>query len=218
MTIVEEDEGGGEEGERQWTKEDQYNVRKRKTSLDLANNVLFRNVLVSMKPNVTKKDIPSTFDVNKYIHNQFVEWVKHQAKFQRHRTGGRPADTMKEGFLGMTAHWIEVKDGTWEMRLELVGFKLIAGEHSGLNLVRHFVALCDRVGIWTPEQSKLNTITLDNASNNTALCKTVATFHDCCNRTKTAMDQLPMVVSEMATSSGLVFIWTGPELVVTGCN
>ena len=30
---------------------------------------------------------------------------------------GWSADTMKAAFLGMTGHWIDVKDGKWKMRL-----------------------------------------------------------------------------------------------------
>jgi hypothetical protein len=44
---------------------------------------------------------------------------------------GWSADTTKMGFLGMTAHWIEVKEKKWKMRAEVIGFKAISGTHSG---------------------------------------------------------------------------------------
>ena len=44
------------------------------------------------------------------------------------------ADTIKMSFLGMTAHWIEVKEGKWEMRAGVIGFKALSGAHSGDNL------------------------------------------------------------------------------------
>ena len=67
---------------------------------------------------------------------------------------GWSADTTKMGFLGMTAHWIEVKDGKWKMRSEIIGFKAISGAHSGKNLGRYAVGLLDRVGIMSKKMSK----------------------------------------------------------------
>jgi hypothetical protein len=58
------------------------------------------------------------------------------------------------GFQGMTAHWIDVKDGKWKLRAEVVGFKAISGEHSGENLGRYAVGLLDRVGIMDKNESK----------------------------------------------------------------
>lgn len=77
----------------------------------------------------------------------------------------------------MTAHWIEVTDNRWKLRSEVVGFQPVSGEHSGWNLGRYFVGLCDRVGIFNKDGSKLFTITLDNTSNNNTTCETVETFH-----------------------------------------
>ena len=58
-------------------------------------------------------------------------------------------------FFGMMAHWVEVKGRKWQLRSEVVGFQVISGSHSGLNLGRYFVGLCDRVGITMPEKSKV---------------------------------------------------------------
>jgi hypothetical protein len=58
------------------------------------------------------------------------------------------------GFLGMTAHWIEVKEGKWKLRAEVIGFKGISGAHSGENLGRYAVGLLDRVGIMEKKHSK----------------------------------------------------------------
>jgi hypothetical protein len=55
----------------------------------------------------------------------------------------------------MTAHWIEVKDEEWKLRAEVVGFQPISGEHSGVNLGKYFVGLCDRVGIMSKGSSKV---------------------------------------------------------------
>lgn len=97
----------------------------------------------------------------------------------------------------MTAHWIEVKNEKWKLCSEVVGFQPISGEHSGENLGRYFVGLCDRVGIMSKNESKvsykfghtdsitdntitthqLQSITLDNASNNTTSCEAIELQH-----------------------------------------
>jgi hypothetical protein len=58
------------------------------------------------------------------------------------------------GFQGMTAHWIEVKEGKWKMRAAVIGFKGISGAHDGDNLGRYTVGLLDRVGIMDKTGSK----------------------------------------------------------------
>ena len=55
----------------------------------------------------------------------------------------------------MTAHWIEVKENKWLLRSEVVEFKAVSGDHSGWNLGRYFVGLCDGVGICQPTASKV---------------------------------------------------------------
>ena len=99
-------------------------------------------------------------------------------------------DTTKAAFLGMTAHWIEIREGRWSVQVEVVGFQSISGNHSGENLGRYVVGVFDRVGIMHKDQSKVHkqisstsngflnsgqllTATLDNASSNTALCTMV---------------------------------------------
>jgi hypothetical protein len=41
----------------------------------VANKASFRNCLVAMRPRAKNIDLPSTHDVTKYIHNQFVAWL-----------------------------------------------------------------------------------------------------------------------------------------------
>lgn len=66
------------------------------------------------------------------------------------------ADTTKVGFLGMTAHWIQVTDdGKWKMRSEVVALKALSGNHGGENLGRYFIGLCERVGIVSKSGSKV---------------------------------------------------------------
>ena len=68
---------------------------------------------------------------------------------------GWTADNNKKSFLGMTAHWIEVKDSKWTMASEVIAFRGVSGAHSGDNLGRYFVSLCDRVGILSAKSSKV---------------------------------------------------------------
>ena len=62
------------------------------------------------------------------------------------------ADNTKGSFLGLTAHWIEVKDEMWILCSEVVGFQPISGEHSGDNLGCYFVGLCDHMGIMSENE------------------------------------------------------------------
>jgi hypothetical protein len=58
---------------------------------------------------------------------------------------GWTADTTKAGYLGMTAHWIDVdaQTGAWTLQAEVVGFRVLHGTHAGNNLGHYFVGLCD---------------------------------------------------------------------------
>ncbi|KAF8223754.1 hypothetical protein L208DRAFT_1062870, partial [Tricholoma matsutake] len=60
---------------------------------------------------------------------------------------------------------------------EVVGFQPISGEHSGGDLGRYFIGLCDRMGIMSQNESKLQMVTLDNASNNTTSCEMIEQQH-----------------------------------------
>jgi len=127
---------------------------------------------------MTKNNLPSTHDVSVYIHNQFIDQLKllkseiivsimliiskYYSQFLQDAPGkisttsdGWTADNTKGSFLGMTAHWIEVKDTKWKLCSEVIGFQLISGEHSGGNLGRYFVGLCDRMGIMSKNESKV---------------------------------------------------------------
>lgn len=65
------------------------------------------------------------------------------------------ADNTKVGYLGATAQWIEVKNGLWKLRSEVIGFQAISGDHSGLNLGRYLIGICDCVGITGEKHSKV---------------------------------------------------------------
>ena len=55
-------------------------------------------------------------------------------------------DTTKAAFLGVTAHWIEVKkepEEIWTLRSEVIGFRSVSGDHGGENLGKYFMGVCD---------------------------------------------------------------------------
>jgi hypothetical protein len=64
------------------------------------------------------------------------------------------------GFQGMTAHWMEVKEGKWRLQAEVIGFKALSGTHSGENLGRYAVGLLDRVGIMSKKGTKVRLLHL----------------------------------------------------------
>jgi hypothetical protein len=52
----------------------------------------------------------------------------------------------------------------------VVGFQLVSGEHSGVNLGKYFISLCDRVGIMSDKKSKVSSkAVLDEIVDNTCL-------------------------------------------------
>ena len=68
---------------------------------------------------------------------------------------GWTVDTTKAAILGVTAHWIEVKEGKWMVRAEVIGFCSISGDHSSENLGQYLVGVFDRVGIMSKNHSKV---------------------------------------------------------------
>ena len=65
------------------------------------------------------------------------------------------ADYMKGSYLGMTVHWVNIKDKVWELRAEVMVFWGILGNHLGDNLGCYFVALAERMGIVNKDKSKV---------------------------------------------------------------
>lgn len=44
--------------------------------LALADNIAFRNALVSMRPKSTSSDLPTSYEAKLHIHNEFVKQIK----------------------------------------------------------------------------------------------------------------------------------------------
>jgi hypothetical protein len=82
-------------------------------------------------------------------------------------------DQTKASFMGITGHWVDVSASTWTLRSEVVVFRGLSGSHNGQNLGNYFVRLCERVGIFSPDNSKLFCATADNASSNDTTCEQV---------------------------------------------
>jgi hypothetical protein len=141
-----------------------------------------------MRPKTTKADVPTTHDIMSHLHNEFVGWLQ-ELKADIEVLGQSPqrwdgsltprtfqaapglisttadgwsVDTTKASFLGVTAHWIEVKNGKWKLRAEVIGFRGISGEHSGANLGRYFLGVCERVGIVNAQRSKVTRFDVTN--------------------------------------------------------
>ena len=134
-----------------------------------------------MRPKSTTADLLSSYKVKENLHNLFVKHMKtvkeeiivrfsiyhclcaltatSQAAPRKVSVtmDGWSADTTKMAFQGMTAHWIEVKEGKWRMRASVIRFKGVLGDHSGENLGRYAVGLLDRVGIMDKKESKVST-------------------------------------------------------------
>ena len=146
-----------------------------------ADKATFRNCLVVMHPLMKVSDLPSTHETRLYLHNAFFQRLKklkqdievcllfvslserllpplQNAPGKVSATAdGWTADNTKQGYLGMTAHWIDInKAGKWTLRAKVVGFYLIHGTHAGSNLGWYFVGLCDRVGIMSRSHSKVS--------------------------------------------------------------
>jgi len=60
-------------------------------SLEVAEKTTFRNVLASMRPQVSKKDIPSAHEVSSYLHNEYSDWMSQLKEDIKVRT-----DTIKK--------------------------------------------------------------------------------------------------------------------------
>ena len=69
------------------------------------------------------------------------------------------ADTTKAGFIGITAHWINVaKNGEWELESNVIALRRLSGDHGGKNLGRYLVGMCDRVGLIGNNESKVREV------------------------------------------------------------
>ncbi len=103
----------------------------------------------------------------------------------------------------MTAHWIQVVEGKWKLRLVVIGFKGLSGSHSGENLGRYAVGLLDRVGIMHKTGSKASIV----MSQFLSLIPPVQSFsqrHSIIQETITQLARLSKMSTSVGACSGIV--------------
>jgi hypothetical protein len=84
------------------------------------------------------------------------------------------SNTQRQSFMAINAYWIDEK---FQYQSALIGFESLEGDHSGSELAKVLISVFQRYNI----HDKIQTITSDNASNNTTLVM----------ETNKAIDQLP---------------------------
>lgn len=141
-----------------------------------------------MQPTTVKCDLPLTHDVTTYLHNQFsthLEELKNSFEVcSTHvkityltvvkavpgkisiTADGWTADMMKVGFLGVMAHWIDVREKKWELKVSVIGLKGIVSTHKGDNLGRYILGICDHVRIMGKEHSKVSVMAVTCSDSN----------------------------------------------------
>jgi hypothetical protein len=151
-------------------------------AIALAEKAAFKNCLVAMRPKMKNCELPSRHDVEIHIQNQFTSLISDLKKSITVRKSvilivlinadvstsvqaapgkvsitidGWTADHSKKSFLGVTAHWIDVSDLKWTLRSAVIAFRMVSGSHTGENLARYLLSLCDRVGITSHYSSKV---------------------------------------------------------------
>ena len=119
--------------------------------------------------------MPSSYDTKVCLHNQCTKWLKGvkaeievsssfalEKQFTDHYKAAPGkvsitsdtwmADVTKMGFLGMTRHWIDMTEGIWELKTEVLALRALSGNHGGDNLGWYMMGLCNRVGITNQEE------------------------------------------------------------------
>ncbi|KAG2359518.1 hypothetical protein BDR07DRAFT_1378634 [Suillus spraguei] len=114
--------------------------KKQESSRDIvANKTTFRDCLVAMHPASTTAELPLTHNITTYIHNAFIKLIESVKADIQSITTGRVAtstdlwsiDQTEASFLGLTAHWIEVKKNKWNLHSQVIAFCSVSGAHSG---------------------------------------------------------------------------------------
>ncbi|PIL25949.1 hypothetical protein GSI_11703 [Ganoderma sinense ZZ0214-1] len=142
-------------------------------AMALANEVAFRNVLITMRPTTRSSELPIRSLVRTKITNEFVDFLNGLRDNISCAPGAVSiawdswtAPHISDPFLDMLALWIQVNDGVWSMRDEVGVFHKIFGSHTGVNLSRYLLLFLDRIAVTLKSHNKLGHMTNDNASNN----------------------------------------------------
>ena len=107
-----------------------------------------------MHPKTTREELPTCNQVRVAIMNYYVDYLANLRTMIEAAPGLISVnwdlwtkDHTSEPFFGMMCQWIEVRDGRWVLRVEVVAFHRVYGDHSGNNLGRYAVKLMDCAGI-----------------------------------------------------------------------
>ena len=100
------------------------------------------------------KDLPHCTKMTKMVLDEFKkEWRKFAEDMKKAEgrisyTTDLWSDPNLDSFMAVTAHYIfHPTTGLLEYRCNLIAFQHIKGSHSGTNLVMHFFALIDGLGV-----------------------------------------------------------------------
>ena len=134
-----------------------------------------------------KSELPSAYKVGIHIHNKILSWLKElkedilisfltlaypfwlvdspSIKATPGKVSimsdGWSADTTKQAFLGMTEHWIDMKDKggkeKWTLCGGVLACRALSGDHSGENVGRYLMGLYDCMGITSKTHFKVHT-------------------------------------------------------------
>ncbi|KAF5358783.1 hypothetical protein D9758_008530 [Tetrapyrgos nigripes] len=126
----------------------------------------FRDLLSYIGLELTSGEIPHRTKLMELIFAQFErEFSNVKAEIQN--SLGR--------YMAVTAHYMIQKDGHLVMKSRLVAFRHVEGSHDGLNMATYFFTVLKELGI----TNRIGMITLDNASNNNTMMRSLErVFHD----------------------------------------
>ena len=70
----------------------------------------------------------------------------------------------KASFLRITAHWIHISEmagiAKWSLQSRVITFHSLSGPHTGENIARYFIKLCEQVGIVSAVSMKVRLIVI----------------------------------------------------------
>ncbi len=133
-------------------------------AIALADDIDFRNCLVTMRPKTSRKELPTRTMVRARINNEFVDHLD-KVKEDIGRAPGAissgwdlwSAPHTSDHYFGMIAQWIEVDENfsNWVLRDEVTACHKIFGKHDGENLGKYLLLCLDRVGITSKTDQKV---------------------------------------------------------------
>lgn len=81
-------------------------------------------------------------------------------------------DTTSDPWIGLTGHWVQVDREDWRIRSEVLGLRIVMGNHGGENLGRFMLGMLDRVGVTAKNHDGKRAINKVHQRNHFALMMT----------------------------------------------